>query len=189
MRSVNFMKVPEIAVYSSWDPCETVNITQTSLPPLHHPTWKGMVTRVPIAPIGRLIENTSLNQDQIKTNHMEKFPHLLWRNKHLQRRPNHPNVENLDTGTSPPVPVELIKTMVVYVYWGSKDTYHLCRALKKCTCLFCNSGALDNRTQERCCHTTGVLLVEGHILDIQHHINIISRTEHTHNISYLPPFT
>ena len=78
-----------------------------------------------------LIENTSLNQDQIKTNSMKEFPFLLWRTKRLQIRPNHPNGENLDPSTSLPVytqdtmPVDLVKTMVAHVYWGSKDTYHL----------------------------------------------------------------
>ena len=78
-----------------------------------------------------LKENTSLNQDQIKTNRMEEFPYLLWCTKRLRRRSNHPNGENLDSGTSLPVytqdtvPVDLVKTMVAHVSWGSKDTYHL----------------------------------------------------------------
>ena len=108
-----------------------------------------------------LIENTSLNQDQIKTNCVEEFPYLLWRTKRLRRRPNHHNGGNLDPGTSLPirtqetVPVDLVKTMVDHVFWGSKDTHHLsnyginkCLALKTRTCLFCNSGALDNRAPE-----------------------------------------
>ena len=64
---------------------------------------------------------------------------------------------NLDQSTNLPVytqdivPVDLVKTMVAHVFWGSKDTNHLsqygikCLALKTCTCLFCNRGALDNR--------------------------------------------
>ena len=78
-----------------------------------------------------LIENTSLNQDQIKTNRVEHFPYLVWRTKRIRRRPNYPNGENLDPGTSFPVytqdtvPVDLVKTMVAHVSWGSKDTYHL----------------------------------------------------------------
>ena len=49
----------------------------------------------------------------------------------------------------------LLKTMMPNAFWCSKDTYHVshfgskCLALKTCSCLFCNSGALDNRTPER----------------------------------------
>ena len=148
-----------------------------------------------------LRENTSLNQDQIKTNCVEEFPYLLWRTKFLRRCPNYPNGENLDPGTSLPIytqdamSVDPVETMVVHVSWGSEDTYHLshygikCLALKTCTCLFYDSGALDNRSPEwsqnqvewcsreplaglvsLICHITGVLLVEGHILDMQHQI-------------------
>ena len=108
-----------------------------------------------------LIENTSFNQDQIKTNCVEEFPYLLWRTKRLRRRPNHHNEGNFDPGTSLPIrsqetlPVDLVNTMVDHVFWGSKDTHHLshyginkCLSLKTCTCLFCNSGALDNRAPE-----------------------------------------
>ena len=115
------------------------------------------------------IENTSLIQDHIKTNHVKEFPYLLWRNKH-------PNGENLDPGTNLPiytqdtVPVDLVETMVAHVFWGSKTPTSCgikCLALKMCTCLFCSRGALSNRTSKRCCcHATGVLLVEGHILDM-----------------------
>ena len=77
------------------------------------------------------IENTSFNQDQIKTNRVEEFLHLLWRTKRLRRRPNHPNAENLNPGTSlslytqDTAPVDLVKTMVAYVFWESKDTLPL----------------------------------------------------------------
>ena len=107
-----------------------------------------------------LIENTSLNQNHIKTNHMEKFPYFLGRTKRPRRRPYHPNGENLDPGTSlliytqDTVPVDLVGTMVAHVFWSFEDSKThstcgiKCLGLKTCTCLFCNSGALDNRTPE-----------------------------------------
>ena len=84
-----------------------------------------------------LRENTSLNQDHIKTNRMEEFPYLLWRTKRLRTERGRvwdaPTtiMGNPDPGTSLPVytqdtvPVDLVRTMVAHVFWGSKDTYHL----------------------------------------------------------------
>ena len=51
--NVNFIAMPEIGVYSPWDLGETVDITQTNQPLLHHPTWKGGVIGVLIALIGQ----------------------------------------------------------------------------------------------------------------------------------------
>ena len=108
--------------------------------------------------------------------------------------------------------------MVAHVSWGSKDTYHLshcgikCLALKSCTCLFCNSGVLDNRTPEwsqnkvvlwndvvvnlwrvLCCWSV-TSLASFVSKDISftcnaRYIKIKSRTEHAHFISYLSAFT
>ena len=127
--NVNYIEILEIGVYSSWDLRETVNITQTSQPP--HMERNGDRGSHRTHRTVLLIENTSLNQDQIKTNRMEEFPYLLWRTKRLRRRPSHLNGENPDPDTSLPVytqdtvPVDLVKSMVAHVSWGSRDTYHL----------------------------------------------------------------
>ena len=128
---------------SAWDCQHHADQPATFTPP--HMEWNGVRgsnrnhRKLP------LIENTSLNQDQIKTNCVEEFPYLLWRTKRLRRRPNHHNEGNLDPGTSLPkrtqetVPVDLVKTMMGHVFWGTKHTHHLshyginkCLVLKTC---------------------------------------------------------
>ena len=106
MENVNFIEILEIVVYSSR--CGSVLDCQ------HHADQPATFTSPHMERGGGAgshrthgtlprIENTSPNQDQIKTNRVEEFPHLLWRTKRLRKRPNHPNGENLDPVTSLPI--------------------------------------------------------------------------------------
>ena len=117
--NVNFIEILEIGVYSSWDLCETVTITQTNQPLLHHPPWKGGVTGFLIAPIGQChwektpvstkikSRQTVWKNFQISSDALNAFgdaPTIL-KGKTLIQTPASP------ISTQESVPVDLVKTM------------------------------------------------------------------------------
>ena len=149
--NVNFIEINEIGVYSPWDLRETVDITQTCQPLIHYPHMEGSSDRGHHPPDRAmlLIRSISFHQDPIKASRAEKIPCLLRRTKRFRRRPKHHIGESLNpgvslpTGTQEAVPVDPV------------------------------GNGIAHFLEDRETPGTGVLLVEGHILDMQHQWQIL----------------